>query len=761
MPSNECGHRSSLGPVFFGLILLAAYAIAYPGVFIGSETFFCRDYGSYSYPVAEYAKHSILHGTIPLWNPYSLNGIPFTAQWSPMVFYPATLIYLLIPTWYALPLFMFLHLVMGGVGMRQLLLNLTKSEKAASLAGFSFAFSGLPISLLCWPAHCAAYGWAPWVVLATLWAMELKCRKRLVIAALITTMQLLTGSPEVIAVTWTITAALTIAKHGRPTWKQLLASWTFSLCLAAIQLLPFLGLLLNSNRLDEASLDWSLRPESLLNFIAPLFHTEATPYGFAFPAAQKWLLSYYVPTGLLAMLFIAPKRVWTQRVFIASMLLLGFGLLLSMSPSLPLITKLLALTPVGIVRYPIKYLLLAYIALHIAIGLGIAAAEKEPIPPRHLLSIFAAGILVLGFLILDGQNAAARNFQVRFLIGLTVCGLLLKTWRNSRPALTFALLVLILTDVESHTQFFPTIPRAEFLKERFVAALNRVGAEKPELGKSRLQRMEVTRIQMPPEADHLARMTLLSRNRNLLEEVPSAGGFYSMYLKDQAKLSGKLYAFENCTNNSAPSYFDFIGVSVEQGENGRLRDRKGAMPLLTVGQVPVFAATNEIETALATDLRTHVILPKTAASIFPDSGATIVSSSVTPHRIDAEILTHTNTVLVIAESYYPAWKASVNGRPVALLRANGAFQAVPLVAGKSNVLMLYQDEKLHAGAIISASAACLAIFLLIWPRKTASDPIPPSDSTQPSDRQAYNCYAQQLPHCAGAAASALSAFRKI
>jgi hypothetical protein len=390
-----------------------------------------------------------------------------------------------------------------------------------------------------------------------------------------------------------------------------------------------------------------------------------------------------------------------------------------MSPSLPFITKLLALTPVGIVRYPIKYLLLAYMALHVAIGLGLAAAEKELAPSRRLLAIIAVGILVLGFLILDGQNAAARNFQVRFVLGLAVCGLLLKTWQNSRPALTFALLLLILVDVETHTAFYPTMPRAEFLKERFAAALHQGGAEKPELGRSRLQRMEVARIQTPPEADHLARMTLLSRNRNLLEGVPSAGGFYSMYLKDQAKLSGKLYALENRTNDSVPSYFDFIGVSVEQGEDGRLRERKSAMPLLTAGQIPVFVTTNEIESALAADLRTHVILPKTAASVFPDSGATVVSSSVTPHRIEAEILTHTNTVLVIAESYYPAWKAFLNGCPVALLRANGAFQAIPLAAGRNNVLLLYQDEKFHAGALISAASTCLAISLLIRPRKSA------------------------------------------
>jgi hypothetical protein len=547
--------------------------------------------------------------------------------------------------------------------------------------------------------------------------MELKCRKRLVIAALITTAQLLTGSPEIIAATWALAAAITIAKHGSNALKPLLLSWIFSLCLAAIQLLPFLGLLLNSNRLSESSFDWSVRPENLLNFIAPLFHTAPTPYGFAFPEAQKWLISYYVPAGLLAMLFIAPKSIWTQRVFIASILLLGLGLLLSCSPSLPFIAKMMARTPVGIVRYPIKYLLLACMALHIAIGLGIAAAERERVSIRRLLPIFAGGILVLGFLMLDGQDAASRNFQVRFLIGLAICGTLLKTWGNSRPALTLALLVLILVDVDTHTRFYPTMPRAEFLKERFVAALHQAGAEKPELGKSRLQRMEVARIQTPPEADHLARMTLLSRNRNLLEEVPSAGGFYSMYLRDQAKLSDKLYSFENCTNSSASNYFDFIGVSVEQGEDGGLRGRKGAMPILTAGQVPVFVATNEIEAVLAADLRTHVVLPESASGVFQDPGATVVSSSVAPQRIEAEVLTQTNTVLVIAQAYYPAWKAFVNGRPADLLRANGAFQAVPLVPGKNIVLLLYQDEKFHAGTLISAASACLALSLLIWPRK--------------------------------------------
>jgi hypothetical protein len=79
------------------------------------------------------------------------------------------------------------------------------------------------------------------------------------------------------------------------------------------------------------------------------------------------------------------------------------------------------------------------------------------------------------------------------------------------------------------------------------------------------------------------------------------------------------------------------------------------------------------------------------------------------------------------------------------LRANGAFQAVPLVAGKNNVLMLYQDEKLHAGTIISASAACLAIALLIWPS------IPGSILTSPALAQTAQHFADGYLADSGAA----------
>lgn len=714
MPQPDA-RRPLASLITFCLMLAAAYCVAYPGVVAGAQTFFCRDYGSYSYPVAVYAKRSILHGSFPLWNPYSLNGLPFFAQWSPMVLYPPTIIYLILPTWYGLPLFMFLHLALGGIGMRQLLLSMTGKDRAASLAGFSFGFSGLPLSLLCWPAHCAAYGLAPWVILSSLRAARPSPPKRLAAAILVTALQMLTGSPEVIAATWAMAAAATLARHGRAALGRLLITWGLSVCLAAVQLLPFLSLLLNSNRLVESSLDWSMQPRSLLNFIAPLYRTEPTPYGFAFPENQKWLISYYVPFGLVAILFIAPKTIWRQRAFAASILLAGAGLILAMSPSLPAVTKLLALTPIGIVRYPIKYVLLTWLALHLAIGLALAETEDKRIKPTRFIGVLAAGAAVSAMLVLDGQMAAFRNFEVRLLLGLGLCATVLAASTRSALVLAVALLLLLI-DVKTHTPLYPTISSRLFIEDSFGPALRRAGADRPALGASRLQRMEVGRIQESPTADHRARMELLSRNRNLIDAVPSAGGFYSMYLKDAARLSTSVYACEQCINAAASNYLDFIGISVEKGSVDGLRPRRGAMPLLTAGQAPVAPTGDEVQATLSADLRTQAILPG-ASGLFADPEASVESFDVTPHRIEAVAVAHTNTVLVVAQSYYPAWHAIVNGKPVRLMRANAAFQAVPLTAGRNVVRLAYEDDKLRAGAACSAAAACLVLALLFWPKE--------------------------------------------
>ncbi len=84
-------------PGRFAIILALCIFAAYPGVLLGLETFYYRDFGFFGYPLAHYHRESFWHGEIPLWNPLSNCGLPFLAQWNTLVLYPGSLFYLLFP----------------------------------------------------------------------------------------------------------------------------------------------------------------------------------------------------------------------------------------------------------------------------------------------------------------------------------------------------------------------------------------------------------------------------------------------------------------------------------------------------------------------------------------------------------------------------------------------------------------------------------------------------------------------------------------
>ena len=58
-------------------------------------------------------------------------------------------------------------------------------------------------------------------------------------------------------------------------------------------------------------------------------------------------------------------------------------------------------------------------------------------------------------------------------------------------------------------------------------------------------------------------------------------------------------------------------------------------------------------------------------------------------------------ILVLADSYYPGWKAFVDGREEVIRRANLFFRAVPLPAGNHTVEFRYEPRSFMIGLVIS------------------------------------------------------------
>jgi hypothetical protein len=66
-------------------------------------------------------------------------------------------------------------------------------------------------------------------------------------------------------------------------------------------------------------------------------------------------------------------------------------------------------------------------------------------------------------------------------------------------------------------------------------------------------------------------------------------------------------------------------------------------------------------------------------------------------------------LLFFGDSYSPFWRASVNGAPAPVLRADYKFMAVPLAAGVNSVTLRFTPKYFYCGAAVSAAGLILLL----------------------------------------------------
>jgi Bacterial membrane protein YfhO len=74
--------------------------------------------------------------------------------------------------------------------------------------------------------------------------------------------------------------------------------------------------------------------------------------------------------------------------------------------------------------------------------------------------------------------------------------------------------------------------------------------------------------------------------------------------------------------------------------------------------------------------------------------------------------------VVLADAFDPGWQGTLDGVPAPILRANLAFRAVRVSAGRHRIEMVYRPRVLLAGLAISATTLLVALGLLTRPNRT-------------------------------------------
>jgi uncharacterized membrane protein YfhO len=73
--------------------------------------------------------------------------------------------------------------------------------------------------------------------------------------------------------------------------------------------------------------------------------------------------------------------------------------------------------------------------------------------------------------------------------------------------------------------------------------------------------------------------------------------------------------------------------------------------------------------------------------------------------------------LLLLDTYFPGWMATVNGQPTKIYRADYNFRAVPLPAGTSTVHFFYRPTSLRLGLALSAAGWLALVGAWFWSRK--------------------------------------------
>lgn len=703
--------RRDLAPV---LILVALAAVFFHKVLFGGEVAITDTYARYYpwrssapdslierpawnadnieayYPRRAVATDRVRQRDLPLWEPWTAGGTPFFADPQVALFYP--------PNWplfagdpaRGMGLFLFAHFAWAAVGMYLFLKRIGIPRAPALVGAVVFMWNGFFVTRTGHPTVVASSSWLPWAFLAFDRFWERPTARRAALLALAIALSFLAGFPQAFLFIAYAVAVLALARcaraaragAARPPARLLLLVPLLAAGLAAVQLLPTAELLRHSSRERwgyETLLSSAEHPAMLLRAVRP--EAFGSPIDGSldmgrFARGDGYFVQSYVSTanyaGIAALLLAAAGALlWRGRwrstlvATAAAALLVAFG------------------TP----------LLHVYRLLP---GLGVSRADRA-----ILLYHFAlAGLAAAGLASIRGR-AAAGGGAARALA------------RAAAPA-ALALVALELYPYGMRynvSQPRGALPRSYWEIHYFDHDLFRSA-----------------RVGEPARA-------ILPGNVTACLEIPEIQGMNDLPLRRWQELMEAIEPGIYARRRLGPIHsdasllsplLDLVGVKRllllvprDGGAAMKIVDRPSALPRAFV--VPRFEVAADRRARLARlaepgfDPRSLVLLEE-APSGWVEGAGTAEVTVYDPERIVVRV-DGSGGGLLVADNWYPGWRAWIDGRPVPILIGDHALRVVTLPPGRHDVEMRFHPASFSIGAAVSIGS--LALLLALCSRRGA------------------------------------------
>jgi hypothetical protein len=720
-------------------------------------------------PQHEFTYQQLERGHFPLWNPYLACGMPNLASIQGALLFPINLLLLPLDPFYAAGLAAFLKLFLAGWFTMLYLRLLGASNAGALLGGMVFSLSGFMIVWLGHPhVNCAM--WLP----ALFYFVEKTFRpgsgcasgetkhtgsylRTWVGLAVAYGFMLLGGHPPTaIQITLVVVAYFAFRLWGQP-WPEVFGRLTLlagalavGVLLAAPQLLPYLEYYRQSSSgLASAVLHrWAERlpPGSLVYFLLPGFSGspangfEDLPrfLGMAIPPDFNERTGY---VGILSLFFALVAVVGRRCKFTGFhfvMVLVSLPIILGVPP----FPALFGLAP--ILRGINEVRLLLFIAFGVAVLAGLGwdtfceTAMRRVV--RWTVLVFLAGLggaflwlwlsIAPGFPNLDAAYRAYLTGQFFMLAGsaLAIGALILWPAHGNRWVPRIVCLGWTAADLLCfgmgynpaipHDRYYPSTPAIQWLKQD--TSLSRVIGYRAALA--------------PDTADIFglsdARGFDFTTVRRYEELITGKAGDFNFYAwTDQMPLAFPLLNVKYLVSGARLHVDTNAFELVYSNEMNIYRYRMAGPRAFLVSNYEV----NPDPAAVLARVRTGTFDPQLSllleeapvplTSQAPNSSLTGNVPSfarVTDYeadRVSVKASAPRPEFLVLLDTWFPGWTATVNGEPAHIYRADYNFRAIAVQAGQSTVVFSYGPASFRIGMALSAVSLLLLGAAWCWPRR--------------------------------------------
>lgn len=718
--------------------------------------------------MTELAAERLGRGELPLWNPYSCSGLPLLATLQAGVFYPPAWLALVLPAKIALEVRVLAETVLAGGFAAALFHRWSGSRAAGVLGGLLYVFACV-LGQGFWPPSVSALVWLPPILacvdaLCRGWSARWWC---LLVAC--TALQLVAGFPQFAVYTWYLAGPWALVRLASLRWRGTV-SWSIAAAragalaagilvaagVAGVQLLPSLELVAESQRAVPLSREQvhyrpgevPLSPAGVLaNAVDPSPKLVSLGYG---PGAGY----LGIPTLLLAALGVAAgwrsARTWLLLGLGGAALVLSGGFL---GPAPGLYALFAALPTGGMFRDPERLRLLSFLSVIALAVLGFARLDRgarqagrgERIGALVLVSLAALAIALVG-----QEGAAVRAAGAAALVGLAIGG---SGAPGRARAAAVGLLVLTAADVVVATR--PDVGSLRDLPvgwSQNLTAGGRVFVD-PERGAALAREAGWSRLAFPnlrPDLAsgplrHLFRVSCLEPlaprqwpelHQRLAGRSPAAGTLSGLppermrHVMDLAGVSALVVAEVAAGVSGAPpaTLGPAPRTDLPPGMQARVLPNRDALPRARLvheamvlprdaALAAVVEGTIDVRRTVSLERPLDPPLRGRAEEAPAGEAAEILASE--PERVTVAVRARGEALLVLSDTFYPGWSASVDGDEAEILRAYGLYRAVRVPAGEHVVELRYRPRSLVRGGVVSALSLLVTALVAAAGRRRA------------------------------------------